>query len=172
MDLACLCKVAGQQQQTITTSSRFPPSCWHLQPSTNLWEGFPSYLISLPRSFVFSLCVSFNPRPLQPPTCVLSTKPAALPRPWGSPVEASLWCQGGAEAGKLENKRHLHLKGGSHPRGPPGMCWHMLRAAGRGMGNVMDCLGVEGKMHLQAKLCNVAASVEGSVKVAEGCSLL
>lgn len=97
------------------------------------------------RSFVFSLCVSFNPRPLQPPTCVLSTKPAALPRPWGSPVEASLWCQGGAEAGKLENRRHLHLKGSSHPRGPPVMCWHMLRAAGRGMGNVMDCLGIEGK---------------------------
>lgn len=39
------------------------------------------------------------------------------------------------------------------------------------MGNVMDCLGVEGKMHLQAKLCKVADSVEGSVKVAEGCSL-
>lgn len=90
-------------------------------------------------------------------------------------------CQGGADtgsvavccnytAGKLENRRHLHVRG-SLPRGPPGMCWHMVGAAGRGMGNVMDCLGVEGKMHLQAKLCKVADSVEGSVKVAERCSL-
>lgn len=39
MDLACLCKVPGQQQQTIATFPRFSPTFWHLRPSTNLWEG-------------------------------------------------------------------------------------------------------------------------------------
>lgn len=56
------------------------------------------------------------------------------------------------EAGKLENRNRLHVRGSNHPKGSPGMCWHIVRAAGRGMGNVMDCPGIEGKMHLQAKL--------------------
>lgn len=35
----------------------------------------------------------------------------------------------------------------------------------------MNCLEVKGKMRLQAKLCEVAARIEGSVKASEGCSL-
>lgn len=59
MDLACLCKVPGQQQQTIATSSRFSPTYWQLWPSTNFWERFRSYSISL-LGALFSLCVSLS----------------------------------------------------------------------------------------------------------------
>jgi len=65
---------------------------------------------------------------------------------------------------------HLNVMSSDALGGRLGTCWHVVRAARKGMGNTVGWPGAKeraGKTHLQANLCKVAVGVEGSIKAVE-----